>query len=316
MAEGSEIGWIGGGGAPLPAAVYGEKAAWLSKAAALGLPVPPGFVLPAVMTGDLDAARRPLDAALAELETRAGARLGDPENPLLVSVRPSAPGGPGAAVHSILNIGVSETTLYGLTARYGGHVAQDLYRRLIQSYGAGALGIEGEEFEYALYDAMKYAGADTETELTTAQLEDLAKTCLRLIEDEGESFPQAPREQLDGALAALGRAWNSQRARLLRAAKGQDEDAGLPLIVQAMAMGLGAQPSGAGIAHCREETTGVPGLNGRFLAAAQGEEALMGMRTTADLTIAERDAEELTEPSLEENCPAAVKVHRDACMKV
>ena len=316
MTAGTDIGWIGGGGAPLAVETYGEKAAWLSQVAALGLSVPPGFVLPGAMTGDLGAAGAALDAALAELETRAEARLGDPETPLLVSVRPSALGGGGMAVHSILNVGVSEATLYGLTARYGGHVAQDLYRRLIQSYGAGALGIEGEEFEYALYDAMKYAGAEAETELTTAQLEDLAKTCLKLIEDEGASFPQTPRAQLDGALGALAGAWYSQRAKLVRAAKGQDEDAGLPLIVQVMAMGLGEAPSGAGVAHCRDEATGAQGLNGRYLAAAQGEEALMGLRTPAVLTIAEREAEGLTEPSLEEICPAAVETLGKACLKL
>ncbi|MDH3667200.1 MAG: pyruvate, phosphate dikinase [Paracoccaceae bacterium] len=309
MTRAAEIGWIGakvGSGAqPLDPAAFGAKAAWLSRAAELGLPVPPGFAVPASMTADPAGAGDALAAALTELEAKAGARLGDTQNPLLISVRGSAPGGIGAPP-TILNIGVCETTLPGLARLYGGHVAQSLYRRLLQSYGAGALGIEGDEFEYALFDAIKYAGAETEDELSAENLEELTRTCLRLIEDEGESFPQDPRDQLMGALGALAGAWSNPRARMLRAANGQDEEAGLPLIVQAMVMGLGAEPSGAGIAHPRDEVTGARQMNGRYLTAAQGEEALMGLRTPTVLTRAEREAEGLSEPSLEELCPDAV----------
>ncbi len=300
------IGWIGAGEQPLGAATHGEKAAWLSQAAALGLPVPPAFVIPAALVADPDAARPAIEAALAELEARAEARLGDAEMPLLVSVRPSAPGGGGGTAPSILNIGVSDTTLPALAKRHGEHVAHDLYRRLIQSYGAGALGIEGEDFEYALYDAMKYAGVESETELSTTDLDELARACLALIEDAGGAFPQDASDQMRGAIAAMAAAWNSPRARLRRTARGIGEDAGLSLIVQTMVLGLGAVPSGAGVAHPRDEATGEKALSGRYLASAQGEEALMGLRTPTVLTIAERDAKGLSEPSLEELCPAAV----------
>ncbi len=309
MTKAAEIGWIGAraeaGAQPLDPETFGAKAAWLAQAAGLGLPVPSGFAVPASLAANPANAGDALAAALTKLEAKAGARLGDAENPLLISVRGSAPRGLGAPP-TILNIGVCEATLPGLSRLYGGHVAQSLYRRLLQSYGAGALGIEGDEFEYALFDAMKFAGAETEDELSVENLEDLTRTCLRLIEDEGESFPQDPRDQLTGALGALAGAWSNPRARMLRTAKGQDEDAGLPLIVQAMAMGLGTEPSGAGIAHPRDEGTGVRRMNGRFLAAAQGEEALMGLRTPTVLTVAEREAEGLSEPSLEELCPDAV----------
>jgi pyruvate,orthophosphate dikinase len=308
------IGWIGEGEEPLAAGTHGEKAAWLSQAAVLGLPVPPAFVIPAALIDDLDAARPAIDAALAKLEARTGAGLGDADTPLLVSVRPSGPGGGGGTAPSILNIGVSDAVLPALAARHGEHVAHDLYRRLIQSYGAGALEIEGEDFEYALYDAMKYAGVESETELSTANLDELARACLALIEEEGGEFPQDARGQLFGAIRAMASSWNGPRARLRRTARGFDEDAGLSLIVQAMVLGLGSGDalSGAGIAHPRDETTGEKRLCGRFLISAQGEEALMGMRTPTILTVAERECEGLTEPSLAELCPAAVALLADA----
>jgi pyruvate,orthophosphate dikinase len=306
MTRAAQIGWIGNGGEPLSPLTHGEKAAWLGRAAALGLPVPPGFVIPAALMADPAAARSDIETALETLETATGASLGGLDNPLLVSVRPSAPGGGGGSAPSILNIGVSAATLPPLARRHGEHVARDLYRRLIQSYGAGALGIEGEDFEYALYDAMKYAGVDSETELTTANLDDLARACLTLIADAGAEFPHNPRDQLFGAVSAMAASWNSPRARLKRVAQGHGEAAGLSLIVQAMVLGLGPAPSGAGVAHPRDEATGERRLSGRFLASAQGEEALMGLRTPSVLTAAEREAEGLSEPSLEELCPAAV----------
>ncbi|HUV32729.1 MAG TPA: PEP/pyruvate-binding domain-containing protein, partial [Devosiaceae bacterium] len=310
------IGWIGGGAEPLAAVTHGEKAAWLSHAAALGLPVPPAFVIPIAMIANLADAQAEIDLALVELEARTGTSLGDAEAPLLVSVRPSAPGGGGGTAPSILNIGVSEATLPALSGRLGDHVAQDLYRRLIQSYGAGALGIEGEDFEYALYDAMKDAGVESETELSTANLDELARACLTLIEDEGGAFPQDARDQLHGAIGAMTGAWNSPRAKLRRAALGHDDDAGLSLIVQAMVLGIGPTPSGAGVAHPRDEATGERRLSGRYLDSAQGEEALMGLRTPTVLNIAERQAEGLTEPSLEEICPGAVSVLAEAADKL
>ncbi|HUF86833.1 MAG TPA: pyruvate, phosphate dikinase [Thermohalobaculum sp.] len=320
MTRPAGIGWIGPHESPLAPAGYGEKAAWLSRAAALGLAVPPAFVLPAAVVAELvadpEAARPAIDKALARLEKRAGARFGDADNPLLVSVRASASGGGGAAAPTILNIGVAEATLPALARRHGERVARDLYRRLIHSYGAGALGLEGEDFEYALHDAMKYAGVESETELSERDLAELARNCLSLIEQEGASFPQDPRAQLLGAVRALGTAWGSRVARARRAARGLEEDASLALIVQQMVLGLGPGASGAGIAHSRDETTGERRLSGRYLAAAQGEEALMGLRTPTVLTRAEREAEGLEAPSLEELCPAAVSAVAEAAERL
>ena len=144
------------------------------------------------------------------------------------------------------------------------------------------------------------------TELTADQLSRLAQNCLDLLEDEtGSPFPQDPHAQLDDAITGLHTAWSSRRARLRRAAMGADPEAGLAIIVQAMAMGLG-QEAGAGFADLRDEATGSARLTGRYLDDAQGEDAILGMRTPTVLTRAERDALGLSHPALEECAPGVV----------
>ncbi|MCL5776740.1 pyruvate, phosphate dikinase [Limibaculum sp. FT325] len=314
-----DLGWIGlGAGDPVPeAAVFGQKASLLGHAAALGLPVPPGFVLAPATLACPAAIRAALDAGLERVEAATGRGLGAASRPLLLSVRPSAEGGAGGVVPAILDIGASGLALPALAAERGERVARDLHRRLVQSYGATALGIEGEEFEYALHDAMRLAGVESETDLGPAALAELSHTCLGLImEEAGEPFPDDPRAQLEGAIAAMAELWRGPRARMRRLARGLPEDAPLALIVQAMTLGLGPGVSGAGLAHTRDETTGAQRLSGRFLEQAQGEEALMGLRTPAVLTVAERLDQGLREPSLEERCPAAAEVLGEAARRL
>lgn len=301
-----DIGWIAVDGAAPDPERHGEKAALLADAAAAGLPVPPAFVLPPDFEGDLG-------AALQRLEQAAGARLGDPEAPLLLSVRPSACIAAGGVAPAILNIGLCRDTLPALAAVWGPRVAEDLYRRLIHSYGAGALGVDGEEFEYALHDTLREAGVDSEADLTDMQIAALSETCMGLIADMGDdAFPEEPQTQLRGAIAALRVAWGSRRARLRREALGADPEAPLALIVQVMALGLGPEPSGAGIADLRDEGTGETCLSGRYLPQAQGEDALMGLRTPMVLTAADRAARALHGLSLEETAPGVVEALRAA----
>ncbi|MEM0943025.1 MAG: hypothetical protein AAGI70_03670, partial [Pseudomonadota bacterium] len=173
MTEGFSIGWLNR--TRLSAERFGVKASLLSAAAALDLPVPPGFAFPAHL-----ATRPGFDAVLAEalesLAQDAKTYFGD-DLPLLVALRTSAPGAAGGSAPAILNIGASEAALPAFAAAHGPRVAADLRRRLIQSFGTGALGLEGEEFEYALYDAMKEVGAQDETELSAADLERLSASC-------------------------------------------------------------------------------------------------------------------------------------------
>ncbi len=311
-----DIGWIALSGPSPDPALHGEKAALLAAAHDAGLTVPPGFALPAGhqsgTAGDGNDNDDAVGAALARLEEATGLRLGCPDRPLLLAVRPAAEVPAGGVAPAILNIGVTSATLPALAARHGERTARDLHRRLIHAYGAAALGLEGEEFEYALHDALRDAGCESETDLTAHQLAELAETCLKLIDDAGmDAFPDDARAQLDGALAALPRLWSGRRAAARRAAIGA-ADAPLGTIVQAMVLGIGHAPSGAGLAQLRDEATGEPCLAGRYLAQAQGDDALMGLRTPQVLTTDERHMLGLHEPALEETAPGAVPALQQA----
>ncbi|MEM6420959.1 MAG: pyruvate, phosphate dikinase [Pseudomonadota bacterium] len=306
-----DVGWIGAGHAPLDPARFGDKAAALSQASGIGLPVPPALVLPFDATED----GVPL-AALTELERLSGQRLDDTEKPLLVSVRASAPGGGSGLTPAILNLGLTEAVVPALCRRLGPRAVADLRRRLIQSFGTAVLGIEDEDFEYALHDALKLAGAEDESALTEAELSALASQCIALIADAGWVFPEDAAEQLAQATAALRQSWSAPRAKARRSAKGHDPDAPLAVIVQQMVLGLGPEPSGAGLLQTREETTGAPHLSGRYLAQAQGEEALMGLRTPSLLFRAERERTGMGGAVLEEAVPALAAALADAAARI
>ncbi|MEM6486917.1 MAG: pyruvate, phosphate dikinase [Pseudomonadota bacterium] len=338
------IGWIGpasagdgaaGDGAMLPAATvlptdqvsaarFGPKAAWLAAAAALGLPVPPAVVLDAETVADPAARAAALATGIARIEAATGRRLGAGAEPLLLAVRPSAlpgtaggEGDGGGIAPSILNVGASAAALDGLAARYGAWAAADLCRRLAQAWGASAAGLDDEDFEYALHDALRREGVDDETALSPEALRRLATEHLALAAEAGCPLPDAPRDQALGAVAGLWAAWSGPRARNRRLARGGEPDAGLPVIVQAMVVGLGAGISGAGIsgagvAGLRDEETGAPRLAGRYLACAQGEEALMGLRTPVLLTVSERLALGQRSRTLEETAPGATEALAEA----
>ncbi|MEM7668263.1 MAG: pyruvate, phosphate dikinase [Pseudomonadota bacterium] len=302
-----EIGWIGPDAAPLEEDIFGTKAALLSRACRTGVPVPPAFVVPAnAIRGGSDCAI--IRPALERLQQDTGRVLGDPDRPLLLSVRSSTPGQGSDVVPAILNLGAGAGVMAGLRRNHGEQVAEDLRRRLIQSFGVGALGVDEEEFEYALYDLLKEVGAHSEQDLSAEQVARLTELSLSFILDEsGHPFPEMPLEQLQIALTSMARGWDAPRSRVRRLARGGDEDGPLSVIVQMMVSGLGADgTSGAGIAHPREHSTGARQLTGRYLDDAQGSEAMMGLRTPVVLTRAERDAAGLREPSLEETNPDAV----------
>ena len=158
-----DIGWIGMPGTAPCTELHGRKAHLLGEAAAAGLSVPAGFVLPASFQGDVS-------QAMEALQAHCKAVLGDPDQPLLVSVRPSASMAAGGMAPAILNVGMCEAVLPALSERIGTRAALDLYRRAIQSFGSGAMGIEGEEFEYASHDALRLAGIGKLAQLVFVQL--------------------------------------------------------------------------------------------------------------------------------------------------
>ena len=268
------------------AARYGAKAARLSALVRAGVATPPGFAI-SVAHGARLAAEGALDgalsAALDRLEAERGRRLGDPDRPLMLSVRTSAGDGASGAA-AILNIGACAATEAGLAARVGLRAARELRRRLIQSFAPAALGVDAEALEQALLDRLAAEGAADEGGLDAEALGRLiADYHAVVLSETGAPFPDDPRRQLARALASTAAAWASPRARMLRAARGEAEGAGLGFIVQAMALGLGDGVSGAGSAQSRCPRTGAPGLYGRWLAQAQGEDAAMGLRAAQDL---------------------------------
>ncbi|MEL6476136.1 MAG: hypothetical protein AAFR17_02315, partial [Pseudomonadota bacterium] len=306
-ADAIEIGWIGPGRDRLDPGTFGVKAARLSVAASLGLPVPPALVLAG---SGLEAG---LPQGLSQLESLTGAALDDPETPLLVSLRVSSSIGASATVPACLNLGLTGTVRQGLARRFSARLAADLERRMLQHWATGVLEIEGEAFEYALLDAMKAVGASSETELGAAEMSGLATACNDLIAEEGaDPPPDTAQAQIAHAVRALETRWHSPRAIRRRAARGVEGPAPLAILIQQMALGLGGARSGAGIAHLRDPETGAPSLSGRFLTDAQGDEALMGLRTPILLGAEERAARGLKGAVFEETHAEAAAALRQA----
>ncbi len=297
---------------PADAALYGEKAEALARLAAMGAPVMPGFAIsaPAVARfaseGGAEALGPALDAALAGLP--AGA---------LLAVRSSPGERSWGGPHAILNIGAGIGALPDLAERLGRRAAFDLRRRLISGYAVGAMGADADAFDMALHDAMKDAGAQGEQDLDADALERLCRVFLQVVEDEtDEVFPEDPRAQLLGALGAMARGWSAPSARILRAARGGPQEGGLALIVQAMALGLGAGLSGAGRAAFRDPRSGAPALSGRMLWQAQGDDARMGQRAPVFAGRAEREDAGVRTPSLEEEAPQIADQLRGLAEKI
>jgi len=270
------------------AARYGAKAARLATLARGGVASPPGFAVSVadgarLAAGGAEALGAALQAALARLEAVRGRRLGDAAAPLLVSVRTSAGEGASGAP-AILNIGACAATEGGIAARAGLRAARDLRRRLIQSFAPAALGVDAEALEQALLDRIGAEGAADETGLDAAALGALLADYHRIVAAEtGAPFPEDPRDQIFRALGAAAAAWASPRARLMRAARGDDPEAGLGFVIQAMCLGVGPGVSGAGSAVSRDPRSGARALSGLWVAQGQGEDAALGLRAAAAL---------------------------------
>lgn len=268
---------------PLPAdcgaAALGSKAWNLARMAALGLPVPPAFVIGTgwcAEPGALDeAAWRP---ALAELERLSGLRLGDARHPLLLSVRSGAPVSMPGMMETLLDIGLTETTLSGLL-RLSGHprLAWDAYRRLIAGYGEVVAGIDARHFDA---DLEAECDACDERMLDFAALRALAARHLDTYRREaGEAFPQDAHEQLRQAIAAVFASWHADKARTYRAMHGLAEDMGTAVTVQRMVFGNAGGLSGAGVGFTRDPSSGEPRPWVDFLFNAQGEDVVSGRRS-------------------------------------
>jgi pyruvate, orthophosphate dikinase len=277
--------------------LLGGKGANLAEMVKLGLPVPPGFTISTeacrvyLATGE---APDGLDAEIAEhlaaLEESRGKRLGDPDDPLLVSVRSGAKFSMPGMMETVLNIGLNDASVHGLARQAGNaRFAWDSYRRLIQMFGKTVQHIEGERFEHALEELKRAKGAAGDLDLDAGDLQELVAAFKEIVaEATGAEFPQDPREQLTAGIHAVFSSWNSDRALLYRRQERIPNDLGTAVNVVAMVFGNTGPDSGTGVCFTRDPSTGAPGVYGDYLQNAQGEDVVAGIRNTVPLQDLER----------------------------
>ncbi|SDO11972.1 pyruvate phosphate dikinase [Actinacidiphila guanduensis] len=278
--------------------LLGGKGANLAEMTNLGLPVPPGFTITTEACrvyldsgAEPPALRDEVSAHLAELEQRMGRKLGQSDDPLLVSVRSGAKFSMPGMMDTVLNIGLSDDSVAGLAAQAGGddRFAWDSYRRLVQMFGKTVLGVDGDLFEEALEAAKRAKGADSDLGLDAADLRGLVEEFKAIVAKEaGREFPQEPREQMDLAVRAVFDSWNTDRARLYRRQERIPGDLGTAVNIVAMVFGNLGPDSGTGVAFTRDPATGAQGVYGDYLQNAQGEDVVAGIRNTVPLADLER----------------------------
>jgi pyruvate,orthophosphate dikinase len=277
--------------------LLGGKGANLAEMVKLGLPVPPGFRISTeacqayLSSGSLpEGLEGEIVEHLATLEAARGKELGDPGDPLLVSVRSGARFSMPGMMETVLNIGLNDASVHGMAARSDNpRFAWDSYRRLIQMFGKTVQHIEGERFEYVLDELKRRRGAVGDLDLDADDLEELVEAYKRVVvEHTGRPFPQDPREQLAQAITAVFSSWNSERAQLYRRQERIPHDLGTAVNVCSMVFGNTGLDSGTGVCFTRDPATGAPGVYGDYLQNAQGEDVVAGIRNTVPLAALEQ----------------------------
>jgi pyruvate,orthophosphate dikinase len=285
--------------------LLGGKGANLAEMTNIGLPVPPGFTITTEACNVyLASGTEPAELSaevtghLTTLEDAMGKRLGDPDNPLLVSVRSGAKFSMPGMMDTVLNIGLNDVSVAGLAKQAGNdRFAWDSYRRLVQMFGKTVLGVEGDLFEHAI-DAIKdERGVKSDLELGADDLRALVGTFKGIVRDHaGREFPTDPREQMDLAIRAVFDSWNGDRARLYRRQERIPADLGTAVNVVAMVFGNMGMDSGTGVAFTRDPGTGAIGVYGDYLENAQGEDVVAGIRNTRALD----ELEQIDKPAYDE----------------
>ncbi|MEU1401854.1 pyruvate, phosphate dikinase [Streptomyces sp. NPDC005728] len=272
--------------------LLGGKGANLAEMTNLGLPVPPGFTITTeACKVYLDSGEEPValrdevSAHLDALEQKMGKKLGQADNPLLVSVRSGAKFSMPGMMDTVLNIGLSDKSVQGLAKQAGDdRFAWDSYRRLIQMFGKTVLGVDGELFEEALDAAKEAKKVTVDTDLEAADLKKLVTKFKRIVKTEaGRDFPQDPREQMDLAIKAVFDSWNTDRAKLYRRQERIPGDLGTAVNICSMVFGNLGPDSGTGVAFTRDPASGHQGVYGDYLQNAQGEDVVAGIRNTVPL---------------------------------
>ena len=276
--------------------LLGGKGAGLAEMGRLGLPVPPGFTItteacraylrvgsePAELAAEID-------AHLAVLEGTAGRGLGQPDDPLLVSVRSGARFSMPGMMETVLDIGLNDQSVQGLAVQVGDErFAFDSYRRLIQMFGRTVLGIDNDRFARLLAETKARSGS-TDSQVPVADLHELVAAFKQVIlEETGRDFPQDPRTQLSMAIRAVFDSWNTERAALYRRREQISDDLGTAVNVMAMVFGNKGADSGTGVAFTRDPGSGQRGLYGDYLPDAQGEDVVSGTRNAFPISELER----------------------------
>ena len=269
--------------------LLGGKGANLAEMTNLGLPVPYGFTISTEACTEYNEGGKKLtdemidqiEVALAKLEEIAGKKLGDPENPLLVSVRSGARASMPGMMDTVLNLGLNDISVEGLAKKTGNtRFAYDSYRRFIMMFADVVIGVSKSKFERKLDEYKESVGAKYDTDLTAEDLKKVTAIFKQIyLDDQGKEFPQNPKEQLLEAAMAVFRSWDNPRAFVYRRMNDIPYSWGTAVNVQMMVFGNMGNTSGTGVAFTRNAATGEKAMLGEYLVNAQGEDVVAGVRT-------------------------------------
>ena len=296
--------------------LLGGKGAGLAEMCNLGLPVPPGFTITTEVCTwfyqngksyppDLE---QQVEDGMASIEAALGARFGDADNPLLVSVRSGARVSMPGMMDTVLNLGLNDRAVEGLARQSGDErFAYDSYRRFIQMFGQVVLGIEHHHFEELIENHKLDTGLTLDTELSAEDWKVIVNGFKDVVlQEQGRPFPQDPHEQLWGAIGAVFGSWMNPRAVTYRRLHDIPADWGTAVNIQAMVFGNMGEDCATGVAFTRNPSTGENEFYGEFLVNAQGEDVVAGIRTPQHLTLAGKNANNSKLPAMEEVMPAVL----------
>jgi pyruvate,orthophosphate dikinase len=272
--------------------LLGGKGANLAEMTGLGIPVPPGFIVTTAACVYYSAngkypegLEKEIEEHLRALEKQTGKTLGDPTNPLLLSVRSGAVFSMPGMMDTVLNLGLNDATVEGLAKRSGNaRFAYDSYRRFIGMFGDVVMGVDSQAFEDALTAKKAEVGAALDTDLSGDDLRDLTVRYKKILgEKAGEQFPDDALKQLHMAIVAVFKSWDNHRAKVYRRTQGIPDDLGTAVNLQTMVFGNLGETSGTGVAFTRDPSTGENFFYGEFLMNAQGEDVVAGVRNPRPL---------------------------------
>ena len=310
--------------------LLGGKGANLAEMSGLGIPVPPGFTISTEVCSSYydndgqytDEVKAQVDAGMKHIEEIMGAKFGDAENPLLVSVRSGAPASMPGMMDTVLNLGLNDTTIQGLIKKAGNErFGWDSYRRFLQMYGDVVMGLkpdskeEEDPFEIIIEEIKEEAGVELDTDLTADNMKEMvARFKAEIKKRTGREFPTDPGEQLWGSISAVFGSWNNQRAITYRKLNNIPPDWGTAVNVQAMVFGNMGDDCATGVAFTRDPATGKNLFYGEYLVNAQGEDVVAGIRTPQPVN--EKTKSDPSQKTLQEVMPEPYKELEEIYLKL